>query len=102
MSKSKNSHRKEVWNDDLTQEPKSPWEIVHTDWVAALPPGRDRSFNSCLVLVDRYRKPPFFLLCHKDLTAMDTSIMLWNRVTSYTGLFKNIISDRDPKFTSEL
>ncbi|MBW0535194.1 hypothetical protein O181_074909 [Austropuccinia psidii MF-1] len=26
-----------------TQEPKSPWEIVHMDWVTALPPGGGRS-----------------------------------------------------------
>ncbi|MBW0489743.1 hypothetical protein O181_029458 [Austropuccinia psidii MF-1] len=28
--------------------------------------------------------------------------MIWNRVVSWTGIFKNIISNRDPKFTSEL
>ncbi|MBW0465900.1 hypothetical protein O181_005615 [Austropuccinia psidii MF-1] len=33
---------------------------------------------------------------------MDTALLLWNRVISHTGLFKNIISDRDPKFTSAL
>ncbi|MBW0494677.1 hypothetical protein O181_034392 [Austropuccinia psidii MF-1] len=33
---------------------------------------------------------------------MDTAILIWNRVISHTGLFKNIISDRDPKFTSAL
>ncbi|MBW0543092.1 hypothetical protein O181_082807 [Austropuccinia psidii MF-1] len=33
---------------------------------------------------------------------MDTALLLWYRVISHTGLFKNIISDRDPKFTSEL
>ncbi|MBW0580438.1 hypothetical protein O181_120153 [Austropuccinia psidii MF-1] len=32
------------------QEPKSPWEIVHMDWLTALPPGGDRSYNACLVL----------------------------------------------------
>ncbi|MBW0538391.1 hypothetical protein O181_078106 [Austropuccinia psidii MF-1] len=37
------------------QEPKSPWEIAHMDWVTALPPGEDRSYNAFLVLVDRYR-----------------------------------------------
>ncbi|MBW0562235.1 hypothetical protein O181_101950 [Austropuccinia psidii MF-1] len=84
------------------QEPKSPWEIVHMDWVKALPPGGDRSYNECLVLVDRYRKTPMFLPCHKDDTAMDTAIMIWNKVISRTGLLQNIISDRDPKFTSEL
>ncbi|MBW0576022.1 hypothetical protein O181_115737 [Austropuccinia psidii MF-1] len=84
------------------QEPKSPWEIVHMDWVTALPPGGDRSYNACLVLVDRYSKTPMFLPFHKDDTAMDTAIMIWNKVISHTGLFQNIISDRDPKFTSAI
>ncbi|MBW0579370.1 hypothetical protein O181_119085 [Austropuccinia psidii MF-1] len=84
------------------QEPKSPWEIVHMDWVTALPPGGDRSCNACLVLADRNRKTPMFLPCHKDDTAMDTAIMIWNKDISHTGLFQNIISDRDPKFTSAL
>ncbi|MBW0568182.1 hypothetical protein O181_107897 [Austropuccinia psidii MF-1] len=84
------------------QEPKSPWEIFHMDWVTALSPGGDRSYNSCLVLVDRYSKTPMFLPCHKDSTAMDTAIMICNKVISHTGLFQNIISDRDPKFTSAL
>ncbi|MBW0551914.1 hypothetical protein O181_091629 [Austropuccinia psidii MF-1] len=84
------------------QEPKSPWEIVHMDWVTALPPGGDRSYNSCLVLVDIYSKTPMSLPCHKDDTAMDTAIMIWNKVIIHTGLLKNIISDRDPKFTSAL
>ncbi|MBW0588730.1 hypothetical protein O181_128445 [Austropuccinia psidii MF-1] len=43
-----------------------------------------------------------FLPYHKDDAAMDTAIMIWNKVISHTGLFQNIISDRDPKFTSEL
>ncbi|MBW0559972.1 hypothetical protein O181_099687 [Austropuccinia psidii MF-1] len=28
--------------------------------------------------------------------------MIWNRVISHTGLFQDIISNRDPKFTSAL
>ncbi|MBW0547325.1 hypothetical protein O181_087040 [Austropuccinia psidii MF-1] len=72
------------------------------DWVTALPPGGDRSYNACLVLVDRYRKTPMFLPCNKDYTAIDTAIMIWNKFLSHTGLFQNIISHRDPKFTSEL
>ncbi|MBW0501248.1 hypothetical protein O181_040963 [Austropuccinia psidii MF-1] len=84
------------------QEPQSPWEIAHMDWVKDLPPGGDRSYNACLVLVDRYSKTLMFLSCHKNDTAMDTAIMIWNRVISHTALFQNNISDRDPKFTSEL
>ncbi|MBW0565327.1 hypothetical protein O181_105042 [Austropuccinia psidii MF-1] len=29
-------------------------------------------------------------------------MMIWNKFISHTGLFQNIISDRDPKFTSAL
>ncbi|MBW0505143.1 hypothetical protein O181_044858 [Austropuccinia psidii MF-1] len=43
-----------------------------------------------------------FLLCHKDDTAMDTALLILNRVVSWTGIFTNIISERDPKFTSAL
>ncbi|MBW0510271.1 hypothetical protein O181_049986 [Austropuccinia psidii MF-1] len=59
-------------------------------WVTAIPPGGDRSFNECLVLVDRYRKTPMLLQFHKDDTAMDKTIMIWNGVISNTGLLKNI------------
>ncbi|MBW0578634.1 hypothetical protein O181_118349 [Austropuccinia psidii MF-1] len=33
---------------------------------------------------------------------MDTALLIWNRVVSWTGIFTNIISDRDPEFTSSL
>ncbi|MBW0503968.1 hypothetical protein O181_043683 [Austropuccinia psidii MF-1] len=72
------------------------------DWVTDLPLGGDRSFNACLVLADMYSKIPVLLPCHKDDTAMNTAIIIWNRVIMHTGLFQNIISDRDPKFTSAL
>ncbi|MBW0558171.1 hypothetical protein O181_097886 [Austropuccinia psidii MF-1] len=84
------------------QEPKSPWKVVHMDWVTELPPSGDKGYNACSVIVDRYSKTPIFLPCHKDDTAMDTALLLWSRVISNTGLFKNIISDRDPKLTSTL
>ncbi|MBW0534061.1 hypothetical protein O181_073776 [Austropuccinia psidii MF-1] len=35
------------------QEPKALWEIAHMDWVTALPPGGERSYNACLVLVEK-------------------------------------------------
>ncbi|MBW0489015.1 hypothetical protein O181_028730 [Austropuccinia psidii MF-1] len=74
------------------KEPKFPREVVHMDWVTALPPSGDESYNDCLVIVDRYRKTPIFLPCHKDDTAMDTPLLLWSRDISHTGLLKNIIA----------
>ncbi|MBW0560057.1 hypothetical protein O181_099772 [Austropuccinia psidii MF-1] len=84
------------------QEPKSPWEVFHMDWVTALPPSGDRSYDACLVIVDRYSKTPIFLPCHKYDTDMDTALLIWSWAISHTGLFNNIISDRDTKFTSAL
>ncbi|MBW0544958.1 hypothetical protein O181_084673 [Austropuccinia psidii MF-1] len=72
------------------------------DWVTAFPPSGDKSYNACLVIVDRYSKTPKFLPFCKDDTAMDTALLLWSIVISHTGFFKNIISDRDPKFKSAL
>ncbi|MBW0502421.1 hypothetical protein O181_042136 [Austropuccinia psidii MF-1] len=84
------------------QEPSKPWEIVHMDWVTGLPPGDDSSYNACLAFVDRFSKTQIFLPSHKDDTAMDTALLIWNRVISWTSIFTDIISDREPKFTSAL
>ncbi|MBW0577614.1 hypothetical protein O181_117329 [Austropuccinia psidii MF-1] len=59
------------------QEPSTPWEVAHMDWVTSLPPGGDKSYNACLVIVDRYSKTPIFLPCHKDDTSMDTTLFLF-------------------------
>ncbi|MBW0568600.1 hypothetical protein O181_108315 [Austropuccinia psidii MF-1] len=68
------------------QEPRRPWGIFHMYWVTGLPPGGDKSYNDCLVIVDRFSKTPIFLPCHKDDTAMDTALLIWNRVVSWTGI----------------
>ncbi|MBW0572009.1 hypothetical protein O181_111724 [Austropuccinia psidii MF-1] len=67
------------------QEPSTPWEVVYMYWVTALPPGGDKSYEACLVIVDIYSKTPIYLPCHKDDTAMDTALLIWNRVISHTG-----------------
>ncbi|MBW0545973.1 hypothetical protein O181_085688 [Austropuccinia psidii MF-1] len=73
------------------QEPSTPWEMVHMDWVTSLQPGGDKGYNACLVIVDRYSKPPIFLPCHKDDTAMDTALLIWKRVISHTVLLKILL-----------
>ncbi|MBW0466440.1 hypothetical protein O181_006155 [Austropuccinia psidii MF-1] len=42
-----------------------------------------------------------FLPCHKEDTAIDTAMLSWNDTISTCGVPKIIISDRDPKLTSE-
>ncbi|MBW0511120.1 hypothetical protein O181_050835 [Austropuccinia psidii MF-1] len=70
------------------QEPSTPWEVVHMDWEAALPPRGNKGYNACHVIVDRYSKTPIFLPFHEYYTAMDTALLIWNRVILHTGLFK--------------
>ncbi|MBW0462054.1 hypothetical protein O181_001769 [Austropuccinia psidii MF-1] len=67
------------------KEPKSPLEVGHMDWVTVLPPSGEKGDNGCLVIVDRYRKKPIFLPYHKDDTATDTAVILWNRAVSHTA-----------------
>ncbi|MBW0566879.1 hypothetical protein O181_106594 [Austropuccinia psidii MF-1] len=93
---------KRLGNMIKIQEPNRPCEIVHMDWVTGLPPGGDRSYNACLVMVDRFSKTLIFLPCHRNDTAMNTALLIWTRVLSWTGIFTNIIIDRDPKFTPAL
>ncbi|MBW0564127.1 hypothetical protein O181_103842 [Austropuccinia psidii MF-1] len=100
--KANKSIGKRLGNMIKIQEPSRPWEIFHMDWVTGLPPGSDRSYNACLVNFYRFSKTSILLPCHKDDTAMDTALLIWNRVVSWTGIFTNIIDDRDPKFTSAL
>ncbi|MBW0477843.1 hypothetical protein O181_017558 [Austropuccinia psidii MF-1] len=64
-------------------------------------PRRKKNLNSFLVIVDRYRKCVRCLPCHKEDTAMDTALLFWNNIIATCGVPKIIISDRDPKLTSE-
>ncbi|MBW0514690.1 hypothetical protein O181_054405 [Austropuccinia psidii MF-1] len=98
--KENKSTGKRLGNMIKIQEPSRPCKIFHINWVTGLPPGGDKSCNSFRVIFDRFSKTPIFLPCHKDDTAMDTALLIWNRVLSWTGILTNIISDRDPKLTS--
>ncbi|MBW0542603.1 hypothetical protein O181_082318 [Austropuccinia psidii MF-1] len=64
------------------QEPSGTWEMAHMDWVTSEPQVGDRSYNACQVIVDRFSKNPIFVPCHNDDTAMDTALLIWNRVVS--------------------
>ncbi|MBW0485422.1 hypothetical protein O181_025137 [Austropuccinia psidii MF-1] len=70
-------------------------------WVAGLVPGGKEYFNACLVIVDRYSKHLMCLPCHKEETAMDTALLFWNNIIATCGVSKIIISDWDPKITSD-
>ncbi|MBW0593224.1 hypothetical protein O181_132939, partial [Austropuccinia psidii MF-1] len=70
-------------------------------WVTGLVPGGKENYNACLIIVDRFSKSMRCLPCHKEDTAMDAALLFWSTIISTWGGPKIIISDRDPKFTSE-
>ncbi|MBW0593303.1 hypothetical protein O181_133018, partial [Austropuccinia psidii MF-1] len=72
------------------------------DWLTGLAPGSKENYNACLIIVNRFSKSMRCLPCHKEDTAMDTALLFWNSIISTCGVPKLIISDGDPKFTSEV
>ncbi|MBW0517743.1 hypothetical protein O181_057458 [Austropuccinia psidii MF-1] len=101
MPKGKQKTWEEVWVTSTHKEPKHPWETINMDWVTGLVPGGKENFNACLIIVDRFTKSMRCLPCHKEDTAMHTALLFWNNIISTCGVPKIIISDRDPKVTSE-
>ncbi|MBW0508074.1 hypothetical protein O181_047789 [Austropuccinia psidii MF-1] len=83
------------------EEPKYSWETTNMDWVTGLVPGGKQNFNAFLVIFDRYSKSVRCLPCPKEDTSMDTALLFWNNMIFICGVPKIIISERDPKFTSE-
>ncbi|MBW0569394.1 hypothetical protein O181_109109 [Austropuccinia psidii MF-1] len=59
------------------------------------------NYNALLIMVDRFSKSMRCLPFHKEDTAMDTALLFWNNIIYTCGVPKIIISDRDPKFTSQ-
>ncbi|MBW0479041.1 hypothetical protein O181_018756 [Austropuccinia psidii MF-1] len=100
--KANRKHGKKYGIIQRTEEPKHPWETINMDWVTGLVPEGKENLNSFLIIVDRFSKSVRCLPCHKEDTAMDTSLLSWNNIMATCGVRKIIISDRDPKFTSEL
>ncbi|MBW0475327.1 hypothetical protein O181_015042 [Austropuccinia psidii MF-1] len=83
------------------EEPKQPWEIIKMDWVTGLVPGGKKNFHAFLIIIDRFRKSVMCLPCNKEDTAIKNALFFWNNRISTCGIPKIIISDKDPKFTSE-
>jgi archaellum component FlaC len=80
--------------------PDQPWDVITMDYITALP--KSEGFKSIIVIVDRFSKYATFIPATKDCTAEETARLLFKYVVKYWGLPKNIVSDRDPRFTGKL
>lgn len=80
--------------------PTGVWESVTLDFIEGLPPSSE---NHCiLVVIDRFSKNPHFLALSHPYTAMDIAKLYLDQVFRLHCMPKDITSDRDPTFLSEV
>lgn len=78
--------------------PKRPWESVSLDFITGLPKVGD--LTTILVVVDRFSKYATFIAAPQYISAEDTTRLFFSHVVKYWGLPKDIVSDRESRFTS--
>ena len=82
------------------EKPYSPQTHYSLDFKTDLPQsGRDR-YNTLLVVVDRFSKRLFLIPTWKNATANMVAEQFFERIVRDRGMPVEIVSDRDPKFTS--
>ncbi|KAK4394459.1 Transposon Ty3-I Gag-Pol polyprotein [Sesamum angolense] len=77
--------------------PKKPWESVSMDYISGLPKVGD--LGSIIIVVDRLSKYATFIASPKHVTTEGTVHLFFKLVVKYWGLAKDIVSDRDSRFT---
>ncbi len=79
--------------------PEGPWESVSMDFMVSFPPSK--GFDAIMVVVDRFSKMAHFIPTKDEATAQETGRLFFSHIFKHHGLPKDIVSDRDPKFTSK-
>jgi hypothetical protein len=80
--------------------PDKPWNSLSFDFITCLPPTND-GHNALLVVVDRLTKMCRLVPCDFHCSAEDVARLLSTAVFSIFGVPETLISDRDPRFTSQ-
>ena len=68
------------------------------DFMTHLP--ESKGFDSIMAVVDRVSKMAHFVPMQDIAMAQEVGRLYFNKVVKHYGMQENIISDRDPKFTS--
>jgi hypothetical protein len=101
MPKVKVEHRHLVGLLQPLPIPEWKWEVVTMDFITKLPK-TNKQHDSIMVVVDKLTKATHFILV--KLTHKETSIVdiYMREIARLHGIPKTIVSNRDPKFTSNL
>ncbi|MBW0582140.1 hypothetical protein O181_121855 [Austropuccinia psidii MF-1] len=78
--------------------PNGPWICLSMDFITQLP--LSNSFDSILVIVDRFSKMAVFIPTMSSITSLDLAHLFIKNIFSKHGLPSSIVSDRGPLFVS--
>mmetsp|Transcript_606 Transcript_606/g.749 ORF Transcript_606/g.749 Transcript_606/m.749 type:complete len:720 (-) Transcript_606:540-2699(-) len=76
------------------------WTSVSLDFITDLPKAA-AGFNCILVFVDRFSKMTHFIPCTKKITVEETAQLFLSSVFRLHGMPKDLVPDKDPRFTSD-
>ena len=82
------------------QIPEEPWVSVSMDFITQLPKTA-KGFDAILVVVDRLTKMARFIPTVTPISAKETADLFLKEVFRLFGMPKEIVSDRDPRFTGK-
>ncbi|XP_024532411.1 uncharacterized protein K02A2.6-like [Selaginella moellendorffii] len=80
--------------------PKNKWDSISMDFITGLPK-TFRGNDVIWVVVDRLTKMAHFFLVKTTIKASELAQLFVDWLFSFYGLLGDIVSDRDPKFTSK-
>ncbi len=97
--RNKSKNQKNIGLLNPLETPSQPWETISMDFVVKLPKTKN-GYDAIVVFVDKLTKRTIIRPCFVNDTAADVAKIYFEAVVREHGLSKNIISDRDAKFTS--
>src|SRR5205814_9846185 len=80
--------------------PGRPWESIGMDNLGPVPKSATGK-DMILIVIDRLTKMARFILTYSTVTSKGTADLFLREVFRHHGLPSNIVSDRDPHFTSK-
>jgi hypothetical protein len=81
--------------------PEWKWDVVTMDFITGLP-RTSKQHDSIMVVVDKLTKAAHFIPLKTTHRAADVADIFLKEVACLHGIPRTIVSDRDPKFTSNL
>ncbi|MBW0537943.1 hypothetical protein O181_077658 [Austropuccinia psidii MF-1] len=92
-SRNKNIHHKKFGFLKPLPIPNGPWICLSMDFITQLP--LSNSFDSILVIVDRFSKMAVFIPTMSSITSLDLAHLFIKNIFSKHGLPSSIVSDRE-------